>query len=85
MRILHVVPLLVLGIGLISCNRDDPSARQAGREAYRASQDVKRGAREAGKDLRNASKQFREGWEEAKHQDPPRKPKRPEPPERDQR
>ena len=67
--------LIIVGLGLVSCNRDDSTerqrtaARQAGREAYRASQEVKRGAKEAAHDLRNASKEFRDGWSEAKHQD----------------
>jgi hypothetical protein len=75
-RITHIAFCVVLGFGLISCNRDDDghrsreSARQAGREAYRASQEVKQDAREAERNLRNAGKDFRDGWEEAKHEDP---------------
>ena len=63
---------LCLGLGLIGCdrpNRDQPSARQAGRDAYHATQDLKRDAKDAARQLRQAGKQFREGWSEAKHQD----------------
>lgn len=61
-----------IGLGLVSCTREDksqgndPAARQAGREAYRASQDLKRDAKQAAQELRKASKEFREGWSEEK-------------------
>ncbi len=67
---------ILLGLGMISCGRDDraarehSAAREAGRQAYRASQEVKHGAKEAAHDLRSASKDFREGWSEAKHDEP---------------
>jgi hypothetical protein len=57
--------VIVLGLGLISCNRDH--ARQAGREAYKASQDAKREASEAAKELRSAGREFSQGWAEEKH------------------
>lgn len=75
MRFSCTAMLLLLGLGLVSCSRDDAdyrahdAARQAGREAYRASQEVKHGAKAAAQDLRNASKEFRDGWSEAKHND----------------
>jgi hypothetical protein len=77
MRTCYIALLLAGGLGLTSCNRTDeprrePAARQAGREMYRATQDVKRDAKEAGQQLKKAGKEFREGWSEAKHQDPPR-------------
>ena len=81
MRTGLIAIFLLLGFGLTSCtredrsHRDEPAARQAGREAYKASQEAKRGAREAAHDLRNASKEFREGWTEAKHADPTRREK----------
>ena len=81
MRIFCIALVLAGGIGLISCNRADeprrgePAARQAGREVYRATQDVKRDAKEAGQKLRKAGKEFQEGWSEAKHENPPREKK----------
>ena len=83
MRILCLAPVVVAGLFLTGCTRteerhDDTAARQAGREAYRASEDVKHDAEKAAKELRNAGKEFREGWSEARHEDPPRRdvPKR---------
>lgn len=73
MRHLFVLPVILCGLTLTSCSRDDEpsaSARQAGREAYRASREAKADARKAAEDLRHAGKNFRDGWEEAKHQDP---------------
>jgi hypothetical protein len=81
MRSFSTTFLIILGIGLTACSRDDSSARaheaarQAGREAYRASQEVKHGAKEAAHDLRNASREFREGWSEAKNKDKTRREK----------
>jgi len=64
---------LLLGISLISCERDERrdglAARQAGRDAYRAAQAAKRDAKEAGRELRSASKDFRDGWNEAQQED----------------
>jgi len=66
----------LIGMSLVSCTQDNrdhrddgAAARQAGRDAYRASQQVKDGARRAAQDLDHAGKEFREGWEEAKHND----------------
>ncbi len=81
MRITCAALLIFAGLGLVSCDRDYRSdrdreaARQAGRDAYRASQQVKRGAREAERDLRNAGKEFREGWEQARERDRTARPK----------
>jgi hypothetical protein len=66
---------LLLGIGLVSCNRDanagrdEAHARQAGRDAYRTAQRAKRDLKEAGREIQNASKAFREGWNEARNAD----------------
>lgn len=74
MRTFCLAASVLLGLGLTSCNRepgeprDRAAARQAGREAYRASQQLKRGAKEAAHDLHDASKEFREGWTEAEHE-----------------
>ena len=74
MRTFSIILVLAAGIGFTSCNRDDryrdgPTAREAGREAYRASQAAKKDAKEAERELRNAGKDFRDGWNEAKQRD----------------
>ena len=65
----------LLACGLMSCtngysDRRDDGAREAGREAYRASKGIKRGAKQA-HDLRTAGKEFRQGWDAEKHEQPP--------------
>ena len=56
---------------MISCGRrEEPAARQLGREAYEASQDIKHGAKKAAKELRKAGKELRQGWNEARREDP---------------
>ena len=81
MRTLNIAVILVLGLGLISCDRrrDQPAAREVGREAYDASQEIKHGAKKAAQEIRKAGKELREGWserrDEAKQKDPP--PRRP--------
>ena len=75
MRNSGIFLLIVITTGLMSCDRTDranhdrPAAREVGREAYRASQEVKKDAREAGRELRDAGKEFRQGWNDAKHTD----------------
>jgi len=83
MRASRVTVLVLMGLGLISCDRRDrahesPGAREAGREAYKASQEVKHEAREAGRELHNAGKEFRQGWNEAKHTDRTDRTQRPD-------
>lgn len=60
-------------IALAACNRQDtrtqPTARQAGREAYQATRDLKKDAKKAAEQLRAAGKQFQQGWQEQKHAD----------------
>jgi hypothetical protein len=74
--------LFILAAGLIftSCNRDDhknePAAREVGRDAYRASQELKEGAKKAEKELRDAGKEVRQGWNEAKRHEPPPPPRK---------
>ena len=77
---MRILPLLAVILALAACSRDpryrhDETAREAGRQAYRASQDVKRGAREAGRELKDASREFREGWEQARREHDVRKSK----------
>lgn len=87
MKSLYVAALIGLGLGLGACDRQsrsDEAARRAGREAYRASQDVKKGAKEAARDLRSAGKEFREGWSEAERQEAARRPRHEEPKRRDE-
>jgi predicted small secreted protein len=73
MRAFGFAVLLVVGSMLSSCSRDtrrdEPAAREVGRDAYRASQEIKRDAKKAGKDLQKAGKELREGWNEAKRDD----------------
>jgi hypothetical protein len=87
MRIFGSFLILAAGLILTSCNRDDhkdePAARQVGRDAYRASQELKEGAKKAEKELRDAGKEVREGWNEAKHHEPPPPPKKKTLPDRD--
>ena len=74
MRISCIALVLTAGLGLISCSRDhasrdEPAARQVGREAYSASQDIKQGVKKAAKELRKAGKEFREGWSERRREE----------------
>ncbi len=72
MRLYVMALLLAAGLMISSCNRDrrdEPAARQVGREAYRASEEIKRGAKKAAQELRKAGKEIRQGWNEAKRKD----------------
>jgi len=75
MRSLCIVLVLALGLGIVGCSRADNSgsdpaaARQAGRDAYRASQAAKRDAKDATRELEKAGKDFQQGWYEAKRED----------------
>jgi hypothetical protein len=62
-----------LAAGCNSDRRDDSTARQVGREAYKAKQEAKKAAKEAGEKLRKAGREAREGWNEAKRQDATRR------------
>jgi hypothetical protein len=81
MRNLYFAIVVAIGFGLVSCNRDapprreEPAARQLGRDAHEASQEIKRDAKKAGQEIRKAGKDFREGWDEGKHDDPARRKK----------
>ncbi len=71
MRRSVLFPAVALAIGLTGCARhEEPTARQAGREAYQAGQAIKKGAKEAAREIRDAGKEFREGWKEARREDP---------------
>jgi hypothetical protein len=75
MRAFEITIAVAAGLLLASCNRQDtthrdsPAARQVGREAYRASEDIKRGAKEAAQELKKAGKEVRQGWNEAKREE----------------
>jgi hypothetical protein len=75
MRSCGLFIMLAAGMILASCNRDDrrdnSAARQVGRDAYRAQEELKRGAKKVEQDVRKAGKDVREGWDEAKHESPP--------------
>jgi hypothetical protein len=80
MRTSYLTVILALGLGGAACTRHDQhradsTAQQAGRDAYRAGQAIKKGAKEAAKELRDAGKDFRQGYSEARREDPKR-PKR---------
>jgi hypothetical protein len=76
MRRSVLFPALALVIGLNGCaRREEPTARQAGREAYQAGQAIKKGAKEAAREIRDAGKEFREGWKEGRREDPKRREK----------
>ena len=74
MRILGPVLMIVVGFTLSSCNRgdhrDEPAARQVGRDAARAAEEIKRDAKKAGKALHKAGDELREGWKEEKRDEP---------------
>ena len=71
----YLIAILAAGLGVSGCNRTDrdrrgePAARQVGREAYDASQDIKRGAKKAAQELRKAGKELRKGWNEERRED----------------
>ena len=70
----YLILILIAGLGVAGCarndeRRDDSAARQAGRDAYHAGQEVKKGAKEAADDARKAGKEFKEGWDEARRND----------------
>jgi len=82
MRVSRLVLSITLSAVLwgVSCKRsdtprDNTAARQAGRDAYHATQEIKRGAKQAAKEIRNAGKEMREGWNDAKRTDPARRDK----------
>ncbi len=69
------VLIVIAAVGLLgACTRkDDTSAHQVGREAYHATQDIKKGAKKAANELKKAGKEIREGWAEAKREDKTKK------------
>lgn len=81
MRPIYVALVLVAGTGMIGCSRDNgagsegPAARQAGRDAYRASRAAKQDAKQAAREVQRAGKDFQQGWNEAKHEDTTRRRK----------
>jgi len=80
MRSCGLFIMLAAGMILASCNRDDQrndsAARQVGRDARRASEELKRGAKKVEQDVRKAGKDVQEGWNEAKHDNPPPAPRK---------
>ena len=76
MRTSCLLTLLAIALGLSGCaRREEPTAREVGREAYQAGQAIKKGAKEAAREIKEAGKEFREGWNEARRKDPD-KPKK---------
>lgn len=71
MRRPYLFAVLAIAIGLGGCaRREEPTARDAGREAYEAGQAIKKGAKKAAREIKEAGKDFREGWNEARRKDP---------------
>jgi hypothetical protein len=69
---------LTLAASLTACaRREEPTARELGRETYQAGENIKKGAKKAAKEIRDAGKEFGEGWSEARRKDN-RNSKRPE-------
>jgi hypothetical protein len=68
-----VAAALALLAGCAQDHRDEPAARQLGREAHQAADDVQRGAKKAAAEAKEAGKDFRQGWKQAKHNPPPPK------------
>jgi hypothetical protein len=73
----HISTAIVLSaLALAGCadnRRGEPPARQLGREAHEAANDVERGAKKAAAEAKHAGKEIREGWKEASHDPPPPK------------
>lgn len=74
MRTASMIVLVMAGIGLSACGRNDSdqrnsAARAAGRAAYRLSEQTKKAAKELRRDVRQAGKEARQGWNQAKHED----------------
>jgi hypothetical protein len=73
----HISTAIVLfALALAGCadnRRGEPPARQLGREAHEAANDVERGAKKAAAEAKHAGKEIREGWKEASHDSPPPK------------
>ena len=69
-----LLTIVALAAGLGGCaRREEPNARQLGRETYEAGQKIKKGAKEAAQEIREAGKDFRQGYEEARRKDPKRR------------
>jgi hypothetical protein len=67
------VIVVLVALGLAACSRDEAdrksASREAGRAAYRLSEDAKHAAEKARRELRDAGKEIRRGWNEAKHEE----------------
>jgi len=72
MRPWFATVLVCLAIGIAGCSRNDEyrdsAAREAGRFAYRITQETRQAAKKADRKLREASREARKGWNEAKRQ-----------------
>jgi hypothetical protein len=69
--------ILLFALALAGCadnRRDEPPARQLGREAHEAANEAELAAKKAAAEAKHAGKELREGWNEAKHD--PQSPKR---------
>lgn len=73
MRTCGFILIVLVGLACPACDREhhreEPAARQLGKDAYRASEEMKHAAKKAGQELRKADKEARQGWNEAKRED----------------
>jgi hypothetical protein len=67
MRIWTACLIASLLLGLGACTRQD--AKQAGRTAYKVTQETKKAAKKAGQELQQAGREARKGWKEQKRKD----------------
>jgi hypothetical protein len=69
MRACGLLLMLAVGLILTSCGRDahreGSAARQIGKDAQRASEEIKHDAKKAEQALRKTGKEVRQGWNEA--------------------
>jgi hypothetical protein len=67
---------ILFALALAGCTRDrrdEPPARELGREAHEAANEAERAANKAAAEAKKAGRELREGWHEAKHDPPPPK------------
>ena len=63
-------------LALTACaRREEPTARELGRDTYQAGEKIKKGAKEAAREIRDAGKEFRQGYNEARREEPKRRAK----------
>jgi len=64
---------ILFALALAGCadhHRDEPPARELGREAHEAANEAELAAKKAAAEAKHAGKELREGWNEGKHETP---------------